>query len=575
MQRLTVFLSVVILLAALAGVRAQEGVPTLVPPTPLPAQNADVDDALVSESALARIQAEGVVRIGILFNEPPFGELNIRGNVVGYDAALGRSIAEAWGVQPEFVQVTRQTALDALRFDEVDMLIAAQVRQRSLDPLVEFSQTYYRGSQTLMVRADEAAQTLPEMDGRVIGVVRGTPAEDGLAFWRQRTGVNVSASYYLTLDEAIVGLVNGEVDGIVGKRYELREAAQPDVTRVFEEVVRPEPYAIAVRRQDINMRNLINRTLQYLSQSGRMEEIHNEFFPARPYPVDTVPEWDGIGDEAPTPGQYTTDVTYPQQYTLPQVQASGVVRVAGIAQPGPDATTAEQRLADANTQLAQAMAARWGVQLELVPNSTEDPLGAVQRGEADLALGVVPSWEATDRVDFAGTYLLRGKRLMVRENDDFTSFRDLRGQWIGTFATEPDAEALARELAESVNNNSANFYTIARDQDAAFEMLSEDTIDVVFADSVRLLPHLEANPNALKLSDRCPSCDPWYTREYLGVAVPRNDLDFRLLVDYTLQELWLDGTLDSALSSVTVPGESLTFDVSPGASEYMGFALAG
>ncbi len=574
MKRLTVILGAVLLLGMLSGVRAQEGVPTLVPPTPLPAQNTDVDDALVTESALSRIQAEGVVRIGILFNEPPFGELNIRGDVVGYDAALGRSIAEAWGVESEFVQVTRQTALDALRFDEVDMLLAAQVRQRSLDPLVEFSQTYYRGSQTLMVRADEAAQTLPEMDGRVIGVVRGTPAEDGLAFWQQRTGANVSASFYLTLDEAIVALVNGEVDGIIGKRYELREASQPDVTRVFEEVVRPEPYAIAVRRQDINMRNLINRTLQYLSQSGRIAEIHNEFFPARAYPVDTVPEWDGIGDEAPTPGQYTTDVTYPQQYTLPRVQASGVVRVAGVVQPGPDATVAEQRLAQANTQLAEAIASRWGVQLELVPNSADDPLAFIQRGEADLALGVIPTWDAVDRVDFAGTYLLRGKRLMVRENDDFTSFQDLRGQWIGTFATEPDAEALARELADSVNNNSANFYTIARDQDAAFEMLSEDTIDVVFADSVRLLPHLEDNPGALKLSDRCPSCDPWYTREYLGVAVPRNDLDFRLLVDYTLQELWLDSTLDSALSSVTVPGESLTFDVSPGASEYLGFSLA-
>lgn len=546
-------------------------VPTLVPPTPLPSTDAGVNDALPAESALAQIQAAGKVRVGILFNAPPFGELNIRGEVVGFDAALMRSMAEAWGVEAEFVQVTRQTAFDALLAGEVDLLAAALVHHRDLDGLFEFSQTYYRGGQTVMVRLDDAAQSVSDMNGRRIGVVMGTAAEGAVAYWQTRTGVNISLQSYLTLDQAIVALANNEVDGVVDKRYVLRERVLPDVLRVLDDDVQPEPYAIAMRRQDVATRNLVNRTLQYLAQSGRLADIHAEYFPGRPFPPDTVPQWDNIGEEAPTPGQFNAENTYPTQYRLPLVRNERVLRVAGIPQNTDGLPEGDQRLARANTALAQAIAARMDANVAIVPNTEGDPIGAVERGDADIALGVRPDWNQINRVDFAGTYLLRGKRLLVEERDDYDSLGDLRGKWVGVFASEPGTDQLVRELGESVNA-SLNIFTITRDEDAVYEMLVENNIDVVFGDSIRLLPHLEANPE-LKLSDRCPNCDPWYTREYLGVAVPRNDPDFRLLIEYSLQEIWQDGTLNSVLSPVTVPGESLPIEIWPGDSEFMGFQL--
>jgi hypothetical protein len=57
--------------------------------------------------------------------------------------------------------------------------------------------------------------------------------------------------------------------------------------------------------------------------------------------------------------------------------------------------------------------------------------------------------------------------------------------------------------------------------------------------------------------------------------VPRNDLDFRLLVEYTLQELVKDGTLGTLLHPVMLPDEIPAFDVWPGPSEYFGMSLAG
>ncbi len=548
-------------------------VPTLVPPTPLPPSNQTVQDALITESTATTIQSLGQVRIGMLYSEPPFGELNIRGEVEGYDAALGRQLAEAWGVDPVFLQVTRQTAQDMLLSGQVDLLIAAQVHRRDLDDRFEFSLPYYRGDQAMMVRFEDAAQSLPEMANRRVGVVLGTDSEQAVGFWQRRENITANMQTFLTLDQAMVALVNNEVDGVVDKRYRLRDRVQPDVTRVLEDVVQPEPYAVVMRRQDINMRNLVDHTLQYLASTGTLPDVYSEYFPSRPFPADMIPVWANVGDAAPTPAQYAGSVGYPQQYAIPRIQSNGTVRIAGIAVPGDDAPLAQRRLYDANIRLIEALAGRWGVKAELLPNTTSDPIAFVERGEADLALGVQPDWAQANRVDFTSTYLVRGKRMLVEQRDDYNSFGQLRGKWVGVFADEPDSEPLINELAASANVRQINIFSITREEDAAYEMLVENNIDVIFGDSIRLLPHLEANPDSLKFSTRCQACDPWYTRQYLGIAVPRNDIDFRLLVEYTLQELWLDGTLGTAMAPVTIPGEQISFEVYPGDSDYAGFNL--
>lgn len=562
---------VLALLLLISVVRAQDVAPTIVPPTPIPVGSAGANDSLVETSALVRIQAEGRVRIGILYNEPPFGELNIRGEVVGYDASLGRSMAEAWGVEAEFIQVTRQTALEQLLSAQVDMLLAARVHRREFDEQLEFSQTYYIGSQAMLVRLDDGAQSLGEMANRRVGVVMGAESESAVAYWQERNGIAVSVQRYLTYDQAVVALMANEVDGVVDKRYRLRNTLDPDRMRILDGEVQPEPYAIAFRRQDVNLRNLVNHTLQYLAQTGRLAEIHAEFFPFRAYPVDTVPIWAGVGESAPQLSLYDMPITYPQQYAAARVLSDRVVRVAGIPQPIPQSPEADRRIAQANSALVQAMAARWGVSVQFL-TSTEDPLALVERGEADLAVGVMPNWNAVNRVDFTGSYLLRGKRMLVEVDQSYESFSDLRGKWVGVFATEPGTADLVNSLASSVNA-SVNIFTVTRDEDAAYELLVEDNIDVVFGDSVRLLPHLEANAGQLKFSERCQTCDAWYTREYMALAVPRNDLDFRLLVEYTLQEMYQDGVFNTVLAGAYVPGYELSYEVWPGSSVYLGVSL--
>ena len=570
---LGVFVSVGLL--ATGSVFAQAPVPTLVPPTLVPAVESGLVDALPSESTLARIRESGHLRVGILYNEPPFGELNIRGDVSGFDADLARAIGEAWGVEVNFEQVTRQTALDMLVSVSVDILMAAQPHVRQLDSRVEFSQTYYPGAQVMAVRQDDGATVLGHMNDRKIGIVMNTRSEEAASDWLNRTGQPVTVERFINLDQALSALLTSEVDGVVGTRIRLTRAfPEAGTVRFLDEPVSDEPLAIAMRRQDVNLRNLVNKTLQFFLSSGKLNEIHELHFSGTDFPMNTLPIWANVGEEAPKPDQFATDIPFPPQYVVPQIQNTGVVRVAGLDDLPEDADESLRRLDAVNRSLAEAMAARWGARVEYIPNSQANALDLVASGQADIAVGVEPDWNWTDRVDFSQHYMIHGDRLMVRKDTEIEGFDGLRTEWVGFFESEEGARDRVYDLAEGANVILNGDFTIFNEEDAVFGMTAQANYDAVFGDSLKLVPHVQANADVVRLTTGGDN-GGWYSRHYLALAVPRNDVDFRLLVDYTLQELSRDGTLTTLVEPVMLAEEVPHLEVWPGPSDYLGYHLAG
>lgn len=524
----------------------------------------------ITTSRLANIQESGIVRVGILYNEEPFGVLSVSGEVTGFDADLARLIVEeTWEMQLELVQVTRQNAIQQLQNGQVDLLMAAIVHERALDTEVEFSHTYHVGSQRMMIRADDEAQTLSNMSNRRIGVVIGTEGAEAINNWQAETGLPISQEVYLTLDRAFVALAMGEIDGIVAKEHRLLRIAadHSDLVKFIDEPVQLDSYAITILRGDSQLRNLVNRTLQYLVSTDELSQLHEEYFPGEDFAFDVIPTWANIGENAPKPSDFSTDITMPDVSVVSRILDGNVVRVAGLADLPDDASLGQRRLNESNRALIEAMASRWGANVEFLTNSSGNATTLVSNGEADIAVGVSPDWSTANQVDFTLPYLLHGDRLMVPARSQIESFNDLRGRWIGIMSNDEGAEQRAREWADSINTT-VRFYTTF-ESDAAFTILVENNADVIYGDSLKLLGHLQENPTDLRLTER------WYSRNYVALAVPYNDVDFRLLVDYTLQELYQDGNLPLIVASVFPEGDEFPqLDVWQGESSYMGINLA-
>lgn len=574
--------------------RPQQAVqaPTLIPPTPLPRTPAAVEEMLLDQSAVARIRDTGVLRVGILYNEPPFGTLDVRGNPSGFDADLANSLATAWGVETQFTQVTRQaqTIETMLEDGDVDIVLAAMPHDRDLDQRIEFSQTYYDNAYALMVLAEDEVNSPEAMTGRPVGVVIATPAEQALIDWITRSGTPVSVQTYLTLDRAYVALINGEIAGVVDVSHRLARvsAQQPDVVRILEQPISQAPFAIGFRRQDAVLGDLINRTLHYLTATGRMNEIMQVHFPGEVY--DAIAVWKNVPDDAPTLDGIDPAVVYPSQYVMPRVEAGGTLRVAGLfnAASNPTAAESEIRLDRFHQLILGEMASRWGVAIDFLPAATgEAALQMVADGTADIAVGVEPDWAWSSRVDFTLPYLLHGERLMVPVDSGNLRFADLRGgRTLITPINETTAVSRATEIAESINARVT--FSQQREQDLAFALLSDEDIEAeaVFGDSLKLIPHVQAEPDRLRLTTATDD-DPsgyWYSPSYVEgenfaprlmvMAVPYNDNDFHLLVEYTLQELVREGLLEEWLQPLMLPDDVPSFEIWPGPSTFGNLSLS-
>jgi len=555
-----------------AGMLSADGqgsqpIPTLAVPTLVPAPASAAADALLSTSALADIQQSGVFRVGILYNAPPYSELTLQGELRGFDAELMRLIAETWAVDIAFSQVTRQNALDMLNRGAVDAVASSFVHYRHWDTELEFTQTYVTGKQAMMVAADSQFEAPTALIQRPIGYVIGTRAELALQFWGKRLGTPLNLRHYFTLDRAFAALTQGEIDGVTAAEQDLLRVSREyaGAVRILEEPVLVEPHGIAVRRQDANMRNLLNRTLQYLAKSGQLEQLFSEFFPSEDFREDAVYLWEEIG-EGPNPGQFAADIKYPARYALPRVLGSGFLRVGGLAEAAEEQSAGEARLARLNREMVHKMAERWGVAVQLVFSTPDMAVDLLRQGEVDLIVGLRPDWRLADSVDFAAPYLLHGDRLMVPANSNVSGFHDLRGRWIGVMFDDDRAQARAQAWADSINA-SVRFYQMPAG-DAALALLEWDNADAIYADSLSLISHLEASPGALRLTER------WYSRSYYAFGLPYNDIDFRLLVDYTVQELIIDGTLKGLSADLILSDELPHFDILPGASSYAGLELS-
>lgn len=569
MRRLAVFGALAVMIFFTAQAQEPQPVPTIVPPTPVPYDTTGASESVLTESAIARIQNSGRVRIGVLYTEPPFGEFTERGEVKGLDADLARALAEAWGVELRLRQVTRQTALELLASNDIDLLVAAQVHRRELDRTIEFSQTYYLGSLSVMVRADDSAGDLGGLNGRKLGVVMGSAAEASARRWAARAGFNGTIETFVTLDRLNGALGSGAIDAVVAQRHQLSRLAflTPDAVKLLDENIELEPYAVAFRRQDLPLRQLINRTLQVLQVNGKLDEIRAAHFTEGTY--QEVPVWANAGNDAPQPAAYSTTIPYPTTYAIPRIQNAGVVKVAGpflSAEALASATESEKRLDRFQREFVNQLVRNWGVRVEFVTAQQSEAVQLVVDGGADMAIGIAPDWNLAAQTDFSMPYLVHGLRMIAPTNSNVFGFEDLRGG--GTVATlfnEPGSAQAAVREAEEAQARIEGFQT--DESSIALQLLEDLNADVAFADVFKLIPHLEAYPDGLRLTDE------WYTREYLVAALPLNDADFRLLVDYSIQSLVRDGTLNGLWAGLLRPEDMPQLEIYPGPTEFLGFEL--
>jgi polar amino acid transport system substrate-binding protein len=552
---------------------------TLVPPTPLPPAPTATPIPPITRSAIARILERDpkTLVVGIPYNLKPFASISETGEVEGFEAGIASALAEDWGVNIRFEPVTRLNGIELLREGRIDLLLGQQVITRDTGGVLDFSEPIFIGKQVALKMADNPVQKIEELSGQTVGVVSGSPAEKVFEEWAAAMNLPTppTINRYLILDDAIRDLGDRKITALVSDRWELdtRVRGKIEGVALLQGVFRTEPYGIAMLRFDENLRTLVNRTLQRFAASDRLSQIYDRWFPPGLLdPADRISPrvWRDLDADTRTINDFPVDVVRPAAPVLDKIHAGQPIRIAGLGGPteGPNAP-----LERFNSALVYEMARRWGAQVEIVPNSFGVGEDTLASGNADLAVGLEPHWGPIDRLDYVGTYAERGYKFLARAGSGVKTFSGLRelSRAIATYSDDPNAFEIAKKIAVSINIPAPTLRNVRVSSDeegiqAVFELQSAR---ILFGDALRIIPLAEANKAKVELGDSL------YEGRPLAFGVPRNDVDFRVLIEVTLQDMYRDGTYQRLWGEHWKIGDPLSIVVWPGPSNVFGIKTAG
>lgn len=221
---------------------------------------------------------------------PPFNFYDEEGVLVGFNIDLARAICLELNTSCDIKVRNWDELFAGLKSGEADAVIAAHKVTASALATVDFTDRYFHTPARFAARKENVdLEITPEgLDGKTIGVARGTPHEAFLkAFFRDSP-----LTLFENADLAREALSDGKVDLIFDDGISLAFWLNGTLSRQCCEF-KGGPYlepkffgdglAIAVPRSDPEVKALINEALKKVRNSGRFDELVQRYFPFRIY----------------------------------------------------------------------------------------------------------------------------------------------------------------------------------------------------------------------------------------------------------------------------------------------------
>ena len=228
----------------------------------------------------ARIQREGLMRVGMDASWPPFEYIDgSTGQIVGFDVDLARGIGQRLGVEVELVNVGFDSLYDALYVGRFDAIVSALPYDPLLYGDVAYSISYFNAGQVLVTRASETEiSKTNDLFGKRLGVELASEG-DVLGRRLQKKIEDLSLEHYMTPQEVLCALKEGKVEAAMVDAVSAYQfiAAEGGV-QVVGDPLTDELYVIAVRLDSPLLLKAINEALAEMREDGTLERLQEKWF---------------------------------------------------------------------------------------------------------------------------------------------------------------------------------------------------------------------------------------------------------------------------------------------------------
>ena len=208
---------------------------------------------------------------------PPYEMAADDGSFEGIDIEVAAAIADKLGLELQVDDMDFDAALLAAQNGKSDMVMAGVTVTDERQKVMDFSDTYAEGIQSVIVPEDSDIASVDDLAGKTIGTQRGTT---GYIYCTDDFGEDSVVAYDNGLT-AVQALNNGQVDAVVIDNAPAKEFVAANTgLKILDTAYAQEDYAIGVAKGNTALLDAINGALEELQADGTLQSIVDKYIKA-------------------------------------------------------------------------------------------------------------------------------------------------------------------------------------------------------------------------------------------------------------------------------------------------------
>lgn len=195
----------------------------------------------------------------------------------GIDVELACALAEKLGLELVIDDMDFDGALIAVQQGRSDMVLAGLTYSEERDQVMDFTDSYAKGVQVVIVPEGSEIKGLEDLSGKKIGTQRGTT---GYIYTTDEFGEDAVIAYEDGAT-AVQSLMSGQVDCVVIDNAPAQEYVKANAgLNILDTEYANEDYCIAVNQGNAALQEALNNALHELQADGTVKAIIDKYIPS-------------------------------------------------------------------------------------------------------------------------------------------------------------------------------------------------------------------------------------------------------------------------------------------------------
>ena len=226
------------------------------------------------------IKKKGEFVLGLDDSFPPMGFRDENGAIVGFDIDIATEVCSRLGISLKLQPINWDAKEQELNTKNIDCIWNGLTMTPERKETMLFSEPYLNNRQVLVVRSDSGFTSLSALAGKKLGLQAGSSANDALNSSEEfKSGL----AKVIEFDDNMTALMDLEQGGLdvvlmdeIVARFYIQQKSKS--YNVLDEALASEEYGIGFRKNDKQLRDKFQETLETMAEDGKLGEISTKWF---------------------------------------------------------------------------------------------------------------------------------------------------------------------------------------------------------------------------------------------------------------------------------------------------------